>query len=88
MQTISLFDAKTHLSRVVDQLVSGAENEVVISRHGKPMVRVTAIRPKDVSNRIGIAKGKFVIPDDFDVLNPEVERLFAAEGGVHYEAAP
>ena len=88
MQTISLFDAKTHLSRFVDQLVSGTENEVVISRHGKPMVRVTAIRPKDVSNRIGIAKGKFIIPEDFEAVNPEVERLFAAEGGVHYETSP
>lgn len=87
MRTISLFDAKTHLSRVVGELVSGAENEVIISRHGKPMVKVTAIRPKDVSRRIGIAKGKFVVPDNFDEANPAIEQLFAAEGGVRYAPA-
>ena len=32
MQTVSLFDAKTHLSRLIDQIATGAENEIVISR--------------------------------------------------------
>ena len=87
MNSISLFEPKTHLSRVVEELVSGAEKEVIISRHGKPMVRVTAISPKNVSLHIGLAKGKFIVPDSFDEVNPEIERLFAAEGGVHYAPA-
>jgi len=88
MHTISLFEAKTHLSRVVEELVSGSEEEVIISRHGKPMVRVTAIQPKNISRRIGLAKGKFVVPDDFDAMNPQIEQLFAAEGGTSYASAP
>ena len=87
MQTISLFNAKTHLSRVVEELVNGVEEEIIISRHGKPMVRVTAIHPNEVSLRIGIARGKFVVSDEFDAVNPEIERLFAAERGVHYAPA-
>lgn len=88
MQTISLFDAKTHLSRIVEDLTRGTEQEVVISRHGKPMVRVVAIHPKDASRRIGLKKGQFVVPDDIDSANPEVARLFAAEGKATYAPAP
>lgn len=66
MHTVSLFDAKTHLSRIVEDLANGTENDVIISRHGKPMVRVTAIQSRDVSQRIGIARGEFIVPDDTD----------------------
>ena len=30
MQTVSLFDAKTHLSRLIEQIATGAETEIVI----------------------------------------------------------
>jgi antitoxin (DNA-binding transcriptional repressor) of toxin-antitoxin stability system len=88
MHTVSLFAAKTHLSRIVEELSSGVEKEVIISRHGKPMVRVVAIRPRDVTSRIGLAKGQFVVPDDIDAANPEIARLFAAEGKAPYAPAP
>jgi antitoxin (DNA-binding transcriptional repressor) of toxin-antitoxin stability system len=88
MHIISLFDAKTHFSRIVQDLTSGREQEVVISRHGKPMVKVTAIRPKAISRRIGLAKGKFVVPDNFDSANPEIAQLFAAEGKGSYAPSP
>jgi hypothetical protein len=34
MQTVNLFHVKTHLSKLVDQIASGEENEFVISRIG------------------------------------------------------
>lgn len=76
MQTVSLFDAKTHLSRLVDQIATGAETEIVISRNGKPVARVLPIQP-DTSRRIGIARGEFEVPDDIDAHNAEVAALFA-----------
>lgn len=75
MQPISLFDAKTHLSRLIDQIVTGAESEIVISRNGKPVARVLPIQA-DISNRIGVAKGEFEVPDDIDAHNAEVATLF------------
>lgn len=75
MQTVSLFDAKTHLSRLIDQIVTGAESEIVISRNGKPVARVVPIQP-DVSQRIGVAAGEFEVPDDIDAYNAEVAALF------------
>lgn len=76
MQTVSLFQAKTHLSKLIDQIASGEETEIVISRNGKPVARVVPVAPPDASRRIGIAKGEFTVPDDIDRHNDEVTRLF------------
>lgn len=77
MQTVSLFDAKTHLSRLIDQIASGAESEIVISRNGKPVARVVPMAV-DVSRRIGLAREEFEVPDDIDRHNAEVAALFTA----------
>lgn len=67
MQTINLFQAKTHLSKLIDQIASGEESEFVILRNGKPVVRMVPIAQQaDVSRRIGIAQGEFSIPENID----------------------
>jgi antitoxin (DNA-binding transcriptional repressor) of toxin-antitoxin stability system len=77
MQTVNLFHAKTHLSKLVDQIASGEESEFVISRNGKPVARmVPIIQNKDVSCRIGIAQGEFTVPENIDRSNEEVAKLF------------
>ena len=80
MHTVSLFDAKTHLSRIVEDLHSGKEDRVVIVRRGKPVVLVTPVKDTETSRRIGLAKGRFEVPDDIDGMNPTIAALFA--GGV------
>ena len=75
MQTVSLFEAKTHLSRLIEQMASGAEDEIVISRNGKPIARLMPIQT-DISRRVGLARGEFEIPDDIDQHNAEVAALF------------
>jgi len=77
MHIVSLFDAKAHLSRIVEDLLSGKENRVVIARRGKPVVLVTPAKDIDTSRRIGLAKGRFVVPDDIDTANPTIAALFA-----------
>ena len=76
MHTVSLFDAKTHLSRIVNDLLSGKEDRVLIARRGKPAVLVLPANRTDVSRRIGWARGRFEIPDDIDGKNPEIASLF------------
>lgn len=76
MHTVSLFDAKTHLSRIVESLVEGREDQVVISRRGKAVVLLTALGKTDVSKRIGLAKGRFTVPDRIDRANPAIAELF------------
>jgi antitoxin (DNA-binding transcriptional repressor) of toxin-antitoxin stability system len=79
MQTVSLFSAKTHLSRIVEDLLSGREDRVVISRRGKPAVLVTSATHVDTSRRIGIAKGRFEVPDNIDSCNPHIASLFGED---------
>lgn len=79
MHTVSLFEAKTHLSRIVESLVSGQEDRVMISRRGRTVACITPMRKADVSKRIGLARGRFTVPDDIDRANPAIATLFGAE---------
>ena len=76
MQTVSLFEAKTHLSRLVEGLVSGKDDQIIISRHGKPVALVTPYQSNDVSRRIGLARGRFSVPDNIDGVNKIIESMF------------
>lgn len=68
MTTISLAEAKNHLSRLVDEVCDG--KEIIISKHGRPMARLSAAtKPKGL--RFGLMKGKLSIPDDFDAPLPD-----------------
>jgi antitoxin (DNA-binding transcriptional repressor) of toxin-antitoxin stability system len=64
---INIYAAKTHLSRLIDQVNAGGE--VVITRHGRPVARLAeSVRPK---RKLGTLKGKIWIPDDFDAPLPD-----------------
>ena len=76
MHVVGLFEAKTHLSRIVEALVAGKEDQVIISRHGKPVVRVTALSQSDSSKRIGLARGRFEVPDNIDRSNATIASMF------------
>ncbi len=71
MSTISLFNAKTHLSRLVDDLIAGKQDQVIVSRHGKPVVRILPFHRKAADKRIGVARGRFEVPDTIDAVNPD-----------------
>lgn len=79
MHTVSIFNAKTHLSRLVDELLAGKEDAIVVSRHGKPVVRIVPFKGAETGRRIGIAKGRFKAPDNIDVPNAAIAALFAGD---------
>ena len=77
MQTINIHEAKTHLSRLVEQAAKG--EPFVIAKSGKPMVKVMALDAPEASQvkRLGFMKGQVVVPDDFDQMgSTEIEQLF------------
>jgi prevent-host-death family protein len=76
MQTVNIHEAKTHLSRLIAAIKSGAEAEIIIAQNGVPAARLVPLAKKP-KIKWGLAKGKYVIPDDIDALNPEIEALFA-----------
>ena len=77
MSAVNMLEAKSSLSRLVDAVESGAQSEIVIARNGRPAARLVAIRPNAVNKRIGVAKGKFTIPDTIDTDEAAIAALFA-----------
>jgi antitoxin (DNA-binding transcriptional repressor) of toxin-antitoxin stability system len=80
MMQVNVLEAKTELSKLIRLIETNCEDEIRIARNGKPVVKITAIDKKPVSNRIGVAKGKFTMPDDFDADNEYIADLFT--GGI------
>ena len=82
MATVNMHDAKSRLSKLADAVRFGIEAEVVIAKNGVPWVRIVPLQ-EDAAKRppikFGLAKGKWIIPDDFDAMNPEIEKLFYGE---------
>jgi antitoxin (DNA-binding transcriptional repressor) of toxin-antitoxin stability system len=79
MQTVSMFQAKTSLSKLVETVESGKEHEIVISRHGISVARLTSIDRQPVQQRIGVAKGCFVVPDNIDISNELIAHMFTGD---------
>lgn len=77
-ELVNMLDAKTSLSRLVQDLESGAAKEFVIARNGRPAARLLPLAPAapDRARRIGVARGRFAVPDDIDAANDDVRRLF------------
>ncbi len=76
MHAVSLFQAKTHLSRIIESIVTHQEERIIISRHGKPVAQITGLPKISNSKRIGIAHGSFEIPDNIDKTNQTIENMF------------
>jgi len=77
MRTVNIHDAKTHLSRLIEEAVKG--ESFIIAKAGKPLVKVTALEaPTAVQvKRIGFMAGEIEVPDDFDRMgSAEIKRLF------------
>ncbi|HTX42724.1 MAG TPA: type II toxin-antitoxin system prevent-host-death family antitoxin [Acidobacteriaceae bacterium] len=74
---VNIHEAKTHLSRLVDEAVHG--EPFVIAKAGKPLVKVTAIdAPEQAAvRRTGFLAGEVAVPDDFDEMGrAEIEQMF------------
>lgn len=75
MQSVNMLEAKSSLSRLVEAIESGQEREIVIARNGRPAAKLVPMDTFPREQRIGVAKGKFDVPDDIDAHNEEVVQL-------------
>lgn len=69
MDAINIYDAKTQLSKLVDRAASG--EDVIVSRNGKPLARITALEAPKRRITFGLLKGKLKVPADFDAPLPD-----------------
>ena len=69
-----MHEAKTNLSRLVQEVRKGKQSEIVIAIDGVPAARLV---PYEKPRRIfGLDRGLFVVPDDFDAPVTEIVRGF------------
>jgi prevent-host-death family protein len=77
METFNIHQAKTHLSRLVEQAARG--EPFVIAKAGKPLVKVVALDAPDASQvrRRGFLAGQISVPADFDEMGAsDIEQMF------------
>lgn len=75
-KTVNIHDAKTNLSRLILEATQG--KPFVITKAGKPMVKVMAI-DHETKSRLGMLAGVFEVPEDIDTpFRGETEAMFGA----------
>lgn len=78
MLEVNIHEAKTHLSRLLSRVAAG--EEVVIARAGKPVARLVAFHKPKGKRPLGIDKGRYEVPSDFDApLANDVLETFEGE---------
>jgi prevent-host-death family protein len=75
MRTVDIDAAKTHLSRLLEEVAAG--EEIVIAKAGKPIARLCPLAEPKRKRVLGRLEGKLVVPDNFDRLyEDEIRELF------------
>jgi prevent-host-death family protein len=77
MKKVNIHQAKTHLSKLVEEASNG--EPFIIAKAGKPIVKVTALSAPSGAKvrRLGFMAGQISVPDDFDRMgDEEIESMF------------
>ncbi len=78
MSQINVYEAKTHLSELVERAARG--EEIIIARAGVPRARLVALAPVDIERRPGRGRGTIRIAADFDAPLPaDIAAAFGME---------
>lgn len=75
MHKVNIHEAKTHLSRLIEEAVLG--KPFVIAKAGKPLVKVTRLDAPKTIKRLGFMTGEIAVPEDFDRMGAAaIKQLF------------
>lgn len=73
--TVNIHEAKTHLSRLIDQTVKG--EEFIIAKAGKPLVRMVAINPANGQRVLGGLAGRYALPGNIKTgFTKDIDTMF------------
>ncbi|MDP1858331.1 MAG: type II toxin-antitoxin system prevent-host-death family antitoxin [Gemmatimonadaceae bacterium] len=67
--TYNIHEAKTHLSRLLEQMESG--EDIVIARAGVPVARLVPVVGSVKERALGTEAGRLIVADDFDAPMPD-----------------
>lgn len=74
MHQVNVYEAKTHLSQLLDRVEAG--EEIIIGRAGRPVARLVPYRQIRADRQPGAWRGRVQISQDFDELPEELRRAF------------
>lgn len=74
MITANIYQAKTQLSKLIQQVEKG--KEVIIAKAGKPVVKLVPYKEKIKVRKPGLLKGKITVPGDFNEESKEINEMF------------
>ncbi len=77
MRIVNIREAKTHLSKLLEETSKG--EEVIIAKAGQPVARLVPVGASKKRRRLGLLAGKFCVPKDFDT--PLAEEVIASFEG-------
>ncbi len=75
MKVVNVQEAKTHLSRLIDEAAKG--QEFILGKHGKPLAKITAYAPRKEPRPLGGHEGRITVAEDFDEEDPRINRIFS-----------
>ena len=74
---VNITEAKTNFTKLVKLVESGKEEQIIITRYEKPVVKMVVFNDTPViTKRIGVAKEKLKAPENLDRYNNETADLF------------
>lgn len=79
MTQVNMLEAKTKLSKLVEAVETGREQEIVLARNGRPVARIVPLEapPIDTSKRLGIAEGEYEFDyEAFQALDKVIAKDF------------
>jgi prevent-host-death family protein len=76
-ETVNVYEAKTHLSRLISRVEAG--EEITLSRNGRPVARIVPLTWKSIARQPGSLAGQIIIHDDFDEFTAQDEREWYGE---------
>ena len=68
-------EAKTDFSNVIHLQESGREDAIIAAKNDRSVAKMILLEDSPVSRRIGIAKGIFRAPEDFNANNDEADAI-------------
>ena len=77
MQTVNIHEAKTQLSRFIDQATLG--ESIIIARAGRPVARLVPLEAIKKTRLLGLGKLMYSLPANFDTLHSDaIQKMFEA----------
>jgi prevent-host-death family protein len=71
MKIVNIHEAKTQLSKLLQDVAEG--KEIVIGKYGEPIARLVPFEPEAPKYKLGLLKGTLRVSGDFDKHDREVE---------------